>query len=142
MSDPLLRAAVRVAGGPQAPRTARLAVLAHLDGRLSESRAIDVGLIVSELVTNSVRHAGVGAEKTIVVDVTLLNDRLRLVVGDPGAATIPHVVDRAPERAGGLGLVLVEQLSDCWGVSRDDAGATRVWCELLIGTAQPQFRGS
>jgi anti-sigma B factor antagonist len=138
MDESPLRAVVRVAGGPAAPRTARLAVLARLDGRLGQRRATDVGLIVSELVTNSVRHAGVDADETIVVDVMLLNDRLRLAVADPGGGTIPHVVDRTPERPGGPGLVLVDQLSDRWGVERDGAGATSVWCELTIRAAHPE----
>ena len=109
-----------------------MAVLSELEGTLSERQMIDVGLIVSELVTNSVRHAGVDADGTIAIDVWMLGDRLRLSVTDPGGASLPRRTDPDPERPGGLGLYLVEQLSSAWGVARDGTGVTRVWCELAL----------
>lgn len=71
MNESPLRATVCVAGGPAAPRTARQAVLTQLDGRLEERQVTDVGLVLSELVTNSVRHADIAADTTIVIDVVL-----------------------------------------------------------------------
>lgn len=94
----------------------------------------DIELIVSELVTNSVLHAHVGADDSIGIDLELSRDRLRIAVVDRGAPSLPHVVSPDPERPGGKGLVLVDQLSAAWGVVRERSGLTHVWCELALST--------
>jgi len=104
MSGGAASVSLRVPGGDAGPRTARLQVLSALDGALSERELTDVGLLVSELVTNSVRHAGVGADGTITVDLWMRGDRLRLSVTDPGGPSLPRLIDSSPERPGGLGL--------------------------------------
>jgi hypothetical protein len=65
------------------------------------------------------------------VHVTTLDDRLRIAVTDPGSRLRPCVLPPDPETRGGLGLVLVDELCETWGVS-DDPGPTCVWCELLL----------
>jgi anti-sigma regulatory factor (Ser/Thr protein kinase) len=77
-----------------------LAALSHLDGRVGEQLAGDVGLIVSELVTNSVRHAAVGAAQEIQLEIALLPDRVRIVVTDPGSRLVPRVAEREPGSPG------------------------------------------
>jgi anti-sigma regulatory factor (Ser/Thr protein kinase) len=93
--------------------------------------ASDAALIVSELVTNSVLHAEVGVHKTLVLELTRLDDRLRISVSDPGSELEPRVLPADPTRLGGFGLRLVEQLALAWGMERT-ADATRVWCDLPI----------
>jgi serine/threonine-protein kinase RsbW len=124
------RTSIRIAGGPAAPRAARLAVTSLLRGRLGERQLADVRLIVSELVTNSVRHAGVGRDGSIMVDVLLVRNRIRLAVADPGSTLLPRVGGPSESEPRGLGLPLVERLSSSWGVARDGSGVTRVWSEL------------
>jgi anti-sigma regulatory factor (Ser/Thr protein kinase) len=126
------RTSIRIAGGPTAPRAARLAVTSLLRGRLGERQLADVRLIVSELVTNSVRHAGVGRDGAIVVDVLLVRNRIRLAVADPGSTLLPRVTESTEGGPRRLGLPLVEQLSSSWGVARDGSGVTRVWSELPL----------
>ena len=103
--------------------------LRHID----RETASDAELIISELVTNSVRHAGVGSDQRVTVDLILLNEHLRITVTDPGCDMEPRLIPRNPEGFGGHGLRLVEQLSTQWGVGRDAVGATQVWCDLVLG---------
>lgn len=87
-------------------------------------------LVVSELMTNAVRH-GRG-----VVDLTVACDerRVRLEVHDEGGPTLPAF--RRPELRGGVvggfGLRLVDAIVDDWGV--DHNGGTRVWAEAALGS--------
>jgi serine/threonine-protein kinase RsbW len=131
-SPAVLSESFRVRGGAKAPRTARLAVRSLLEERVADRQLRDVELIVSELVTNSVRHAGVDLGGSLTVGVLLIDDRLRLCVGDAGSSLLPRRREREATTPGGLGLPLVEQLSSSWGVARDGSGATRVWSEVAV----------
>jgi anti-sigma regulatory factor (Ser/Thr protein kinase) len=84
-------------------------------------------LLVTELVGNSVRHAGLTAGDRITVDFDVDHSRVRVVVSDPG----PGVTELEPVRPGtsGYGLFLVDALADRWGV---EAGSPQssVWFEI------------
>jgi anti-sigma regulatory factor (Ser/Thr protein kinase) len=120
-----------VPGGVEAPRHARSLMSAHLR-HIDRDIASDAELIISELVTNSVRHAGVGSDQLVTIDLILLSERLRITVTDPGCGVEPRLIPKTPEGLGGHGLRLVEQLSAEWGVGRDAVGATQVWCDLVL----------
>jgi two-component sensor histidine kinase len=107
-------------------------LLTRLDAGVSTSRAADAALIVSELVTNSVLHAEVGADRAILLELTALGDRLRIAVIDPGSHLEPRILPANPDVPGGFGLRLVHHMSSAWGVIREAAGPTRVWCELPL----------
>ena len=99
-----------------------------LDGiaeSLAPERLRDVRLLVSELVTNAVRHAGGDAVRLIVA---LSGGRLRVEVHDPGSGFQVREAPDDPLRASGWGLVLVAELADRWGV--DGSPRTRVWFEM------------
>jgi anti-sigma regulatory factor (Ser/Thr protein kinase) len=119
----------RFSGGALAARAARHAVRQALGDILPERRLDDVELMVSELATNSVRHAGCDedAEISMMARVDDRCIRLRLCDGgggfDENGTPEPH-----PERAGGYGLVLVDRLADRWGVHRN--GGFCVWFEV------------
>jgi serine/threonine-protein kinase RsbW len=123
---------VGVAAGEQAPAMARVGVERWLSGRVSPRLFDDVRLLVSELVTNSVRHAHLTSDATIRVSVAMSDGVLRLEVEDPGDSAIAAV---APdwEYGGGFGLYLVELLAERWGSTND--GKTCVWAELAISPA-------
>lgn len=90
-------------------------------------------LLVSELVTNGVRHGGPGRIGLHVVRAD--DDVVRVEVVDTGEGFVPHPGVRAqptPE-PGGWGLVLVDRLADRWGVETDHE--TMVWFELQAGAA-------
>jgi anti-sigma regulatory factor (Ser/Thr protein kinase) len=90
-----------------------------------------LALLVSELVTNSVRHAGLASGDPVSVQISDRADHMRLAVHDGGRGFTPSVQDPGPLALGGRGLVLVSALSDHWGVDCDAAGCT-VWCEVAI----------
>jgi serine/threonine-protein kinase RsbW len=123
---------LRLRGGPDAARRARQAVLSHFGHELGTREQDDVELLISELVSNSVRHAGVGSDQRLAIAIRRVADRLHLAVIDHGSASTPHVVQRDAQQPGGLGLFVVEQLSSSWGVQREGDGSTRVWCELPL----------
>lgn len=86
-----------------------------------EPRFNDVALVLSELVTNSVRHGGAVAQ--ISVEVQTSETLIRIEVTDRG----PCFSELDP-RHGGMGLDIVDRLADRWGVVADD-GCT-VWAEI------------
>ena len=112
---------------PAAPTVARSAVAHALTGRVDGRVLADAELMVSELVTNSVQHAGLGADDFVRIGAAVTEGVLRLEVDNPGAAGIVAPRDPDSERSG-FGLRIVETLADAWGVSRK--GTTRVWVEL------------
>jgi anti-sigma regulatory factor (Ser/Thr protein kinase) len=123
---------MRIHGGVDASNRARRSVLSQLASDISQSTAPDVGLLVSELVTNSVLHANVGPRLTLTAEVVVADDRLRISVIDPGSRLEPRILPPDPERVGGIGLILVNELSEAWGVARDGTGGTGVWCDILL----------
>ena len=130
-SEDLISLPIR--GGINAPRRARRSVLSRLNSHVPQRQASDAALLVSELVTNSVIHAAVGPDRTVLVEVAKRDDRLLIAVTDPGSRLEPRL--KHDDRPRHLGLVLVDALSAAWGVERDPVGTTRVWCELMLDPA-------
>lgn len=75
----------------------------------------DVGLVVSELVTNALRHAFADGDGTGPITLGLLRagGRLTCAVSDPGAGT-PIQAEAGHAAQGGRGLHLVDAFSDSW----------------------------
>jgi anti-sigma regulatory factor (Ser/Thr protein kinase) len=122
-----------LAGGPYAPTAARLAI-DGLDNRLDSVLLSDVRLLVSEVVTNSVKHAGAGPEDSITMEVVIRADAVRIEVSDFGEGFEPPTPNPDPDQDAGWGLFLVEQIADRWGVRSE--GGTSVWFELARPDAQ------
>jgi len=116
-----------VKGGPTAAQAARQMIRAE-DGAVPESLREDLLLLVSELVTNAVRHGGVGPDGSVRVEMHQGPERMRVDVVDAGTGFERESI-RPGDGAGGWGLCLVERLSDRWGVGRTESG-TDVWFEL------------
>ena len=102
--------------------------VAGLDGHLGAVFG-DVVLLISELVTNSVRHAGLDASQPLQLTVAMEGDTVRIAVRDPVPGFAPPDAPTDPAHVGGWGLVLVAQLADRWGVEHDGE-VNVVWCEL------------
>jgi serine/threonine-protein kinase RsbW len=117
---------------PDAARAARLAVVDALTGHVDGRVLADAELVASELVSNSVRHAGLDAGELVRVGLGVSDGVVRLEVENPGTTGTIAARDLHPD-GGGFGLRLVEALSHAWGVSRE--GRTRVWVELLCWPA-------
>jgi len=88
----------------------------------------DAGLLVTELVANSVRHAGLPSSAQITIGVSFDGGRLRVAVADSGPGFAPPNLAPPPQGASGRGLFLVEALADDWGV--DTGEQTVVWFEM------------
>ena len=93
-------------------------------------------LLVSELVTNSVRHGGLPADASVEFSVRASAETLMVEVADAGRGfngtlSLPRVAAGTASPSG-WGLFLVEQIADRWGAVQQD-GETRVWFELRPG---------
>ncbi|QNN51978.1 ATP-binding protein [Nocardioides mesophilus] len=102
-----------------------------LRGAVVEELVDNVAVVVSELVTNAMLHAGT----PIVVVGRIVGDRVRVEIAD-GSQHLPMPRRYAPTAGTGRGLMLIEQLVDSWGVEHHATGKT-VWCLLSAdgGTA-------
>ncbi len=101
-------------------------------GRPEAAEAAEVAvLLVSELVSNAVLHAGTEVE----VVVRILPDRLAIEVHDEGGG---HAVRRRYSTMSGTGrgLMLVEELARDWGTVLTEAGKF-VWFELDLAADKP-----
>jgi anti-sigma regulatory factor (Ser/Thr protein kinase) len=114
--------------GEASPGRARAAVGTWLSAHVDESMLEDALLLVSELVTNSVRHARAPRDAQITVRAWRRGAGFRFEVRDAGRQGAVRVRDRAGDEIGGYGLALVAALASAWGVKR--AGGTTVWFEL------------
>ncbi|WP_407565423.1 SpoIIE family protein phosphatase [Streptomyces sp. 184] len=111
---------------------ARSLTTEQLDAWHLEELAFTAELIVSELVTNAIRHASGPVDLRLVRDVNLI-----LEVSD-GSNTSPHMRQAQTDDEGGRGLFLVAQYSQGWGTRYTTDGKT-IWAEqpLPSGVASP-----
>jgi anti-sigma regulatory factor (Ser/Thr protein kinase) len=113
--------------GLHAPSHARAWVSARTPD-VPRTTAEDALLIVSELVTNAVRHG----RPEVVLQVEVRSDCVRIEVRD-GSAELPVVPNDQPavDRPTGRGLLIVAATASDWGIARtaDSSGKT-VWAEL------------
>ena len=113
--------------GPTAVSAARSALM-PLDNRVDSGLMDDIRLLVSELVTNSVRHAEADRTGTVSLAVRLNPDRVRVEVSDAGSGFEPKPREPGQSQSSGWGLYLVDRLADRWGVMRGNR--TNVWFEM------------
>ena len=98
-----------------------------------EATACDASLILSELISNALRHASPLPGGLVRVSWRLSGDCVEIAVGDGGGPTAPAVNKPAAGALGGRGLGIVDRLSLRWGVyARQDGGETTVWAELAL----------
>jgi anti-sigma regulatory factor (Ser/Thr protein kinase) len=118
-----------VSTGRDAPSAVREALRergAHLPRQMRD----DLLLLLTELVTNAVRHSGAAKGQPIEIAMRECDDCIRVEVTDPGAGfDPPHPPVPDLTKTGGLGLVLVDRLSRAWGARQTKKGSL-VWFEL------------
>jgi anti-sigma regulatory factor (Ser/Thr protein kinase) len=133
---------------PHTPRRLELRVRATRNASAQARRALrqlglprplahDALLLVSELVTNSVRHAGLGPDQLIRITADWSGTRLRVHVRDRPRGEqppwVPESIRPPPGAESGWGLYLVDRLASHWGTSADG-----YWFELR---ADPPAQG-
>jgi anti-sigma regulatory factor (Ser/Thr protein kinase) len=124
---------LRLAATVESVRAARHAVDAIDQLNDFDEAAFNTRLLVTELVGNSVRHAGLDPADIITLDLEVRPGTVRVEVRDPGPGfSRPSFDDQPPLGTSGRGLYLVDALADRWGVSRTPGGEARVWFEIDI----------
>ena len=116
---------MRLGSGPEAAVSARGAI-SKLRGDLDPPLIETLRLLVTELITNSVRHT---AADSLTLSVAIGKSAVLTEVADTGPGFDPGSVEHSGDDNTGWGLFLVERLADRWGV-RHDGPCKRVWFEL------------
>ena len=126
-TDPAETLVFELARGPMAGPRARRELLAD-NGTLPSSVRDDVLLLVTELVTNAVRHSRGGREARVRVALRRGTDIVRVAVSDEGTGfTAEAPLERT--EAEGWGLTLVDLIADRWAVTPTASG-TCAWFEI------------
>jgi serine phosphatase RsbU (regulator of sigma subunit)/anti-sigma regulatory factor (Ser/Thr protein kinase) len=125
-SDPAIR--LRIPAEPESVARARGA-LAALGPDIDRGTVQDLSLMVSELVTNSIRHGGPLEGGPMWLEIATHPDRIRVEMTDGGPGFEAGQPRPDPGGMGGWGLYMVDQLADRWGVIRS-TGTTCVWLEV------------
>jgi serine/threonine-protein kinase RsbW len=94
----------------------------------------DLLLFTSELATNTLAHTRSGDPGgQFTVEVTWTPQAARVVVGDQGSDEVPASISSADDQVAylenGRGLLMVEMMSDAWGMA-GDAGARWLWADV------------
>ena len=118
---------------PSSATTARSEVTRRLAQRITHGALEDVRLLITELITNALRHSGMTSDDQIGVKAELSHGTVRIEVHDPGRDG-PVEIRKPGLRGGGYGLFLVDRLTSRWGVER--LNGTTVWAELSAGPAR------
>jgi hypothetical protein len=87
--------------------------------------AFTTGLVVSELVTNAIRHA------ESPIQLRLIRDRTLICEVSDGSSTAPHLRRALAFDEGGRGLLLVSRLTQRWGTRQTPHGKT-IWAEQAL----------
>jgi len=125
---------------PSSVAVARRCLTADLvSAGIFESAVGDAALVVSELLSNAIRHAAPLPGSQVRVTWTLSDGALSVAVSDAGAGSLPRLTRSTSSAPGGRGLGIVESLSSQWGVRRDN-GETTVWAVLAAPHANAAAR--
>ncbi|WP_405537316.1 ATP-binding protein [Streptomyces sp. NBC_00075] len=104
-----------------------------IDGEVAETAE----LLLSELITNSLRHASTPPGRKIGLRLATYDRRLRVEVADANNRR-PTPRQAGPEDVGGRGLTLVQALAERWGCCPRLHGIGKAtWAELAL-TTPPQ----
>ncbi len=121
--------------GPRAPGEARRS-LALLRGLVPSEVVIDLALLVSEMVTNSLQHSG-SSDHHVDVSIRAGPDAVRVEVRDGGPGFEPIPLRAPPPGASGWGLFMVDRLATRWGTKPGGV----VWAELAYPATGPLQAG-
>jgi anti-sigma regulatory factor (Ser/Thr protein kinase) len=118
---------------PRSVAHARERVISLAEPFVGEERLPSLRLVMSEVLTNAVRHGAPG--ESMLVAVTPKDEFLCVQVTDAGDGFAPRPRASAPDdEDGGFGLFLIERLTRRWGLTREQ-GNTRVWFEFDFDAA-------
>ena len=110
----------------RAARAARQS-MRSLEGYVPPEIIQDLNLLVSELVTNSVKHGSLMRDQAIEIDANPTSRGIRIEVTNPGRGELSNSVELRP-RESGWGLLLVTKIASRWGMTTN--GSTLIWFEI------------
>jgi PAS domain S-box-containing protein len=116
-------------GDPEALIRARHRIRDAVRSWGARERSYEIELVADELITNALMHT----EGAAIVTLRVLNGtdrRLRVEVED-SASTMPHRREAGEQGLSGRGLLLVDRLTDVWGVEARGGGKC-LWCEFVV----------
>jgi anti-sigma regulatory factor (Ser/Thr protein kinase) len=123
---------------PRAAHAARRA-LETLAWELDRTQFDVAALLTTELIANAVEHAGTGPGSEVRFEAAMIEDHLRVAVGDDGGGFVPAARSPSAPLDSRWGLHLVDQLADRWGVVAEPR--TLVWFELQRSVSSQPVAG-
>ena len=121
---------IRAPWGASTVTRVRQAVVTDLRARdLTEQTIDEAEIVVSELMTNAIRHARPLADGCLRVRWKVRGEVVELEVTDGGGDTAPVPAPAAVWVSSGRGLRIIRSLAHEWGVS-EDKGAQTVWAAV------------
>jgi anti-sigma regulatory factor (Ser/Thr protein kinase) len=111
---------------------ARIGAVRHAAERHLTASGVDgpidaIVLMISELLTNALRHGSPPATISVNTD----HHRVRVAVSDRSPAP-PQVMPMEPTRVGGNGMRIIDSLASTWGFEPVEGGKA-VWFEVVAG---------
>lgn len=116
-------------GDPEALSEARHMIRAAVTAWGARDRSDEIELVADELITNALMHTEGSAVVTLRA-LTGSDRRLRVEVEDASSA-LPRRREAGESGVSGRGLLLVDLLTDVWGVEARGGGKC-VWCEFVV----------
>jgi anti-sigma regulatory factor (Ser/Thr protein kinase) len=117
----------RLSAHPSSVSEARRLMAEIAEGLVDDSRQAELQLVLSEVVSNAIRHGS--STEPIVLAVTPKEEFLCVQVTDAGSGLAPRPRATIPDENGGWGFFLIEFLTRRWGMTRENR-RTRVWFEF------------
>ncbi|MGZ8604123.1 MAG: ATP-binding protein [Actinomycetota bacterium] len=109
-------------------------IIGGLADRLAAETLEDARLLLTELMTNAIRHSGIVEGGVITVRIYPTADELTVEVSDPGQGFVART-GSGPSRGSGWGLFLLGQVAANWGTTARRDGGSIVWFTLPLGPA-------
>jgi two-component sensor histidine kinase len=119
----------RLDSDPDAPARARRA-LDPLVTTIGDDALDRLQLLVTELVTNSLKHGLLADGEQIALDVYIDEDAVYAEVHDSGVGFTPRQPNLDPFRSSGWGLWLLDRLTTRWGI--ENSAGTTAWFEMPV----------
>lgn len=121
------RQTVMLAAEPRSVAAARTWLAERSRPFVDDERLDELRLVISEVVSNAVRHGA--ADDEILLAVTPKDGYLCVQCTDGGEGFAPRPRAHAPDENGGWGFFLIEHFTRRWGLTRENQD-TRVWFEF------------
>jgi anti-sigma regulatory factor (Ser/Thr protein kinase) len=112
-------------------------LLDEFEGSVPSHRLDDARLLLSEVMTDAIRRTGPDPNGEIAVRISGSSGELLVEVSEPGRGSPRAPADGNRTVASGWGLLLLDRLSDSWGVREEPETGSLVWFRMTLDEAGP-----